>query len=351
MRPEGRNCMLVQKTGISPFRRCQYCELRTVECFGLQFFAVVTAIIMLIVVMFTVRDLPTLAFDIAFLILLMVVFLEFIANRETNEVVVNNQLLKDLNLDLENRVTQRTKELKLLNLELQKAIRTKSDFLRNINHDLRSPLTGMIGFASILEEKETGELNEKQHKFISSIKRNGHELLGLINQLLELSKLESNKVEENKKEFDIKKAIEDSIVSTEYMATKKDIRLSVAQEPKVSYVFADPDHVKQVLVNLLNNAIKFTGSGGSVSVEIKEDADIVFVSVKDTGTGIPKEDLKRIFEPFTQVENDISKQVGGIGIGLSIVKSFVEASGGTITVDSEMGMGSVFTFSLPKKMK
>jgi len=347
---EGKNCLFVQTTGIRPFKRCTYCERRTIDCFGMQFFVVVFGIIGLVLVMFTIRDLPILAIDITILILMMLVLLGLIASRETNEIVVSNFLLRELNEELEARVSQRTKELQLLNLELKKALRIKTEFLRNVNHELRTPLTAMIGFCDILEQKQLGELNERQSKAMSSIKKNGQDLLLLINQLLDLSKLEDNKLALNEKWFDLPKAISEITVNIEPLASKKDINISAVSDEKVSSVYGDPDRIKQVLLNLLSNAIKFTEPKGKISVETKDGKDLIAVTVKDTGIGIKNEDLSSLFEPFSQIDGSQTRKYGGTGIGLSIVKSLVEAHGGSVSVDSEPGKGSAFSFTIPKKV-
>ncbi|MCX5749663.1 MAG: HAMP domain-containing sensor histidine kinase [Candidatus Saganbacteria bacterium] len=346
---EGKNCLLVQTTGIKPFKRCTYCERRVTDCFGIQFFIVAFGIIGLLLVMFTIRDLPILAIDITVLILMMLILLGIIASRETNEIVVNNFLLKELNEELEARVAQRTKELRFLNLDLKKALRIKSEFLRNINHEIRTPLTAMLGYCDIIERKQLGELNERQIKAVDALKRNGQDLLGLINQLLDLSKLEDNKLGLNEEWFNIAKVISDVTVNIEPLASKKDINISTKIDENVITVFGDPDRIKQILLNLLSNSIKFTDNGGKVTVETKDDKDEVIVSVSDTGVGIKSGDLQSIFEPFSQVDGSQTRKYGGAGIGLSIVKSLVEAHGGSVTVESEFGKGSVFSFTIPKR--
>lgn len=346
---EGKNCLFVQSTGIRPFKRCTYCERRVVDCFGLQFFVVVFGIIGLLLVMFTIRDLPILAIDITILILMMLALLGLIASRETNEIVVSNFLLRELNEELETRVAQRTKELQLLNLELKKALRIKTEFLRNINHELRTPLTAMLGYCDLIEQKQLGEVNEKQVKAIGALKRNGQDLLGLINQLLDLAKLEDNKLGLDEKWFELPKIISEATVNIEPLASKKDINISTRSDDRVSSVYGDPDRIKQILINLLSNAIKFTDPGGRINVETKDDKDEIIVSVVDTGIGIKKEDLDNIFEPFSQVDASQSRKYGGAGIGLSIVKSLTEAHGGSVYVESEPGRGSTFSFSIPKR--
>jgi signal transduction histidine kinase len=211
-------------------------------------------------------------------------------------------------------------------------------------------LTAILGYCDIFAEKQTGELNEHQLKYLNSIQRNGQELLTLINDLLDLSQIESDKFIAEKKWFDINKLISEATVSVEYLANKKNIELVAAPNHDLVNVYAGHEHIKQILVNLLSNAVKCTNAGGKVYIEARDGQSEFSISVKDTGIGIRKEDLETIFEQFNQVDSPATRQYGGTGIGLSIVKSLVEALGGNIYVESEVEKGSTFTFSIPKKV-
>lgn len=347
----GKNCVVCKAFGTGPFKRCIYCERPVSDCFGLQFFFVAMGIMGLLFVMFTIRDLPALAIDITILILFMLSILGFIANKETNEIVLDNQLLKDLNEELELRVLNRTKELQLVNIELQKALRIKSEFLRNMGHELRSPLTTILGYCEVLLMNKGSNLAEDQAKHISSIQREGQTLLSMIGQLLDLSRLESNSLALNEKWVELPKVISDATVSIEPMASKKNITITTMIDEKLSYVFADPERVKQILMNLLSNAVKFSNPGSRVTVEAMDNTDEIVVRVKDSGIGIKEEDKGKIFEPFKQLDSSLSKRYTGAGIGLSIVKSLVEAHGGTVNVESSPGSGSSFSFTIPKSSK
>ncbi|MFA5103824.1 MAG: HAMP domain-containing sensor histidine kinase [Candidatus Margulisiibacteriota bacterium] len=349
MRTNGENCRFVKKTGLRPFKRCLYCDKNVQDCFGFQFFVVVLGIIGLLLVMFTIRDLPILAIEITIIILLMLSFLGYIASKETNEIVLTNHLLKELNFELEKRVSQRTKELKLLNFDLQKALRIKSDFLRNMSHELKTPLATILGYISIIAEKQAGEINEKQSKMLDAMKKNGNDLLHLINQLLDLSKSETGSLGIEEKDYNLNRTISEATVNIGYMASKKNISITVKSDEKISSIFADHERIKQILVNLLSNAVKFSKNGSEVEVETKDEGGHILVSVKDSGIGIAREDFKSIFEPFKQLAPEISSKYGGTGVGLSIVKSLVEAYGGKVTVESSPGKGSIFAFTIPKK--
>ncbi len=346
----GKNCIVCKSFGIGPFKRCRYCERPVSDCFGLQFFFVVLGIMGLLFVMFTIRDLPILAIDITILILFMLSILGYIASKETNEIVLDNQLLKDLNEELELRVLNRTKELQLVNIEFQKALRIKSDFLRNMGHELRSPLTTILGYCDILLINKQ-HLAEDQVKHITSIQREGQILLSLIGQLLDLSKIESSSLALNEKWVELPKVISEATVSIEPMASKKNVGISVSIDEKLSYIYADPERVKQILLNLLNNAVKFSTPSSHVTVTASDSGDEILISVKDSGIGIKEEDIGKIFEPFKQLDSSLSKRYTGSGIGLSIVKSLVEAHGGTVNVESSPGRGSTFSFTLPKSSK
>ena len=344
----GCNCLWVRCTGTHPFKRCAYCEKNVGECFGIQFFVIAAGIIALLVVMFTIRDLPILAVEITLIITFLIALLTLIANKETNEIIIGNALLRGLNEELEKRVDERTKELRLLNVELQKAIRVKSDFLTNISHELRTPLTAVMGYCDIFLEKKIGEMNEQQLKFMTAIQKNSKSLLAQINNLLDLSKLEAGKLAISEKDFDFSRLVSEATVSVEPMASKKNISITASLDPAVQTIFGDPDRMEQILINLLDNAIKFTDYGGKITVSSKDLGEKVSISVEDSGIGIKPEDHETIFEKFKQVESILSRRYPGSGIGLAIVKSLVEAHGGNIQVESTPGKGSKFTITIPK---
>ena len=345
----GCNCLWVRLTGTHPFKRCAYCEKNVQECFGIQFFVIATGIISLLVVMFTIRDLPILAVEITLIIAFLIALLTLIANKETNEIIIGNALLRGLNEELEKRVEERTRELQLLNVELQKALRVKSDFLTNISHELRTPLTAVMGYCDIFMEKKIGEMNEQQLKFMTAIQKNSKNLLSQINNLLDLAKLEAGKLSMNEKDFDLPKLVSEATVSVEPMASKKNISITTDLDPCAQTVFGDPDRLEQILINLLDNAIKFTDYGGKIKIISRDLGQEVLISVEDSGIGISLEDQNTIFEKFKQIENSLSRRYPGSGIGLAIVKSLVEAHGGNIKVESTPGKGSVFSVSLPKR--
>ena len=342
---DGKNCALVSITGIRPFKRCAYCERNLRNCFGFQFFFIVLGIIGLLLTMFFIQDLPAIVLDFNVLILLLLALLGYVAGQETNEVVVSNHLLRELNDELEKRVAQRTKEIAILNLELQKAIRIKSDFIRSIGHETKTPLTAILGYCDILIGKQAGEINESQLKFLTSIKRNGESLVSLTNSLIELSAIEDKKQSSDEMTSSISKIISEAVAAVEPLALKKNISIKTPSADIISKIEVELERTKQVIINLLSNAIKFSNNGTSISVGVKDQEAKITVSIQDSGYGIKADDLKNI---FNLVGADIHTKEAP-RIGLSIVKSLVEISGGSVNVESEEGKGSTFSFTIPKK--
>nr|MBC8394871.1 histidine kinase [Deltaproteobacteria bacterium] len=233
------------------------------------------------------------------------------------------------------------------------ANRTKSDFLANMSHELRTPLNAIIGFSEILEDKTFGELNEKQVKYAKNIVTSGHHLLQLINDILDLSKVEAGKLELKLETIDIERLLSNSLIMIKEKAMKHGIELELDIAPEVSGlpVKADEVKLKQIVFNLLSNAVKFTLEKGRIAVKvIKKDEELLF-SVSDTGIGIKPEDQGRIFEVFQQVDSSLARKHQGTGLGLSLTRRLIELHGGQIWVESEgiEGMGSTFFFTISIK--
>ena len=238
------------------------------------------------------------------------------------------------------------RELELRNREIERANRLKSEFLASMSHELRTPLHTIIGFSELLGEQLQGPLNDKQLRFIHHIHRDSLHLLELINDILDLSKIESGRLELRPEVFVFGDVVKDSLNSVRTQANTKSIKLeSSVSVPEA--VEADRLRVKQILVNLLSNAVKFTPDGGRVRVQAASDSDFVTVSVADTGVGIPKEEQQAVFDKFHQVGNTTKGVREGTGLGLAITKNLVESHGGTIELESEPGRGTRFTFTLP----
>jgi signal transduction histidine kinase len=243
-------------------------------------------------------------------------------------------------------VNRMNDELRRLYSELEAASRHKSEFLANMSHELRTPLNAIIGFSQVLREKLFGEVNEKQEEYLDDILTSANHLLALINDVLDLSKVEAGQVELEIAPFSLREALERGVVMVKEWATKNGIGLTLEADPHVELVEADERRIRQVIYNLLSNAVKFTPEGGSVTVSSAQLDGEVHVSVADTGPGIAPEDQARIFEQFQQTEVG-AKEREGTGLGLALSKMLIELHGGRIWVESEVGNGSTFTFALP----
>ncbi|MFY1110912.1 MAG: response regulator [Methanosarcinaceae archaeon] len=234
-------------------------------------------------------------------------------------------------------------------LEAEDSSRAKSEFLANMSHELRTPLNSIIGFSDILLERVFGELNERQLKYINNISRSGRNLLELINDILDLSKVEAGKMELHYSEFSLAAVFEDVRTVLNPFALSRSLDMTFTIEPGFSNLEADRNRLIQILYNLVSNAIKFTPDGGKVSVYGKKTGDYALISVTDTGIGISGEDQEKLFQPFTQIDASASRQYCGTGLGLALVKKIVELHRGVIRVESEFHKGSAFTFSIPLK--
>jgi signal transduction histidine kinase len=222
----------------------------------------------------------------------------------------------------------------------------KSEFLANMSHELRTPLNAIIGFSEVLSERMFGELNDKQDEYLKDIHASGQHLLSLINDILDLSKIEAGRMELELTDFDLPTAIDNALTLVRERAGRRGIVLHQATDEGPGQIRGDVRKIKQVLLNLLSNAIKFSPDGGRIDVQAITVDGSVEVSVSDTGVGVAPEDQEAIFEEFRQV-GTASKKVEGTGLGLALSRKFVELHGGRIWVKSQVGVGSTFTFTLP----
>ena len=240
-------------------------------------------------------------------------------------------------------------ELRYAYAALEKASRTKDEFLANMSHELRTPLNGILGISEILLSSIRGSLNDHQAKLVQVIDSSGHHLLGLINDILDLSKIEAGKLEIQPEKIIITDMCRASLAFVKEISLKKGVSLEFKPNLAVPTMMADPRRLKQILVNLLSNAVKFTSSGGRVTLEVVANLEkgLIEYSVIDSGIGISHEDLQKLFTPFVQVDSSLSRQFEGTGLGLALVKTLTELHGGSVVVDSTVGLGSRFTVSLP----
>jgi signal transduction histidine kinase len=281
---------------------------------------------------------------------------------------------------LEARVEERTRELHAANLQLEEARNHaerasghKTEFLANMSHELRTPLNAILGFSELLTDEMFGPLNEKQQRYVGNVLSSGRHLLNLINDLLDLSKVEAGMMAIHREQLSLREALEEALNLVNWGAEKKNLHLALTVEQDLSSLFADPVRFRQILYNLLSNAVKFTPEGGTVTVSARciqgsafrvqgsegtdhepstmnhePRGDFIEIRVQDTGIGIAAEDLPKLFQPFTQLEAVYSKDHQGTGLGLALTKRLVELHGGQIRAESEgEDQGSTFTVRFP----
>jgi signal transduction histidine kinase len=273
--------------------------------------------------------------------------------------VRDNQEVAEL-ADSLNKIAQRLREdmndlethailVERANRELSRLNKLKSEFVSMVSHELRAPLINIKQSSSLILESTIGQINEEQKRCLVIVNHSADRLLKLISDLLDISKIEAGKFKLNRQMISIGKVIQEAAESLERWREAKKIRLRLEIEPNLPHINADPDRVNQILVNLLSNAIKFTSANGQITIkaEVGEKGDFLEISVRDTGIGIPPEQLDKIFERFKHASGTPSAPLQGIGLGLSITREIVKMHGGNIWVESKQGQGSRFTFTLP----
>jgi signal transduction histidine kinase len=239
-----------------------------------------------------------------------------------------------------------SEELGRLYRESEAASRHKSEFLANMSHELRTPLNAIIGFSEVLLQRMFGELNPKQEEYLNDVLSSGRHLLSLINDILDLSKVEAGKTELELADFDLPASIDNSLTLVRERAVRRGISLRTSVDERVGAIRGDERKIRQVMLNLLSNAIKFTPEGGRIEISAVPADGCVEVSVSDTGVGIAPEDQEAVFEEFRQVGTSGAKEEG-TGLGLALARKFVELHGGRIRVKSQVDLGSMFTFTIP----
>ena len=270
-------------------------------------------------------------------------------NRMLHNLVAMQQELRDVNGDLDKKVD----ELAQANLALFEMNRLKSDFLATMSHELRTPLNSIIGFSEVLSSNEG--LNERQKRYASNIQSSGKMLLGMINDILDLAKIESGKMEVRVEDFSVRDVCEGLTSLARPIAEKKGIDLECRLDEAIPLMHQDPGKLRQILYNLLSNAIKFTPESGKITLTARAEGRFIVLSVSDTGIGIAEEDRERIFEKFRQAVSGgatsiLTREHQGTGLGLSIVRELARLLGGDVTLESEVGHGSTFTVRVPLQL-
>jgi signal transduction histidine kinase len=239
--------------------------------------------------------------------------------------------------------------LRQLNTQLEQASRAKSEFLASMSHELRTPMNAILGFTEMLRDGLYGDVPAELAEPLADIHTNGRHLLGLINDVLDLSKIEAGRMDLSLEEYAVQDVVDSVRVSLRSLAFERGLEFVVRVPPDLPIAYGDGKRIRQSLMNLAGNALKFTRQG-RVEIGVEQQGDQLIYRVSDTGIGIPKHELERVFDEFRQVDGTVSREFGGTGLGLSITKRFIEMHGGRIWVDSEPGVGSTFWFSIPLRV-
>lgn len=271
-----------------------------------------------------------------------------ILSTNTAPIYVDGEVVGTVSFSRDLTESKKAEKLRLENERLILANQAKSEFLAIMSHELRTPLNAVIGFSELMKQKKAGELNEKQEHYMDNILSSSKHLLALISDILDLTKVEAGKMELTVEKIAVPEAINETLNLIKATAVKRNVVLKKEIDPQLEYIEADKLEVKQILFNLLSNAVKFSKpEGGIVTVTAKKEKNMAKISVSDTGIGIKKEDLGKLFKAFHQLDSGISRKYDGTGLGLAISKHLVELHGGKIWAESKYGEGSTFNFILP----
>jgi len=274
----------------------------------------------------------------------------FVLSIDISERKRAEHALRHLNESLELRIAERTRELEIACARAESADRLKSTFLATMSHELRTPLNSIIGFTGVLLQKLAGPLNDEQAKQLGMVQGSARHLLALINDVLDISKIEAGQLEVQPQAFDVRESVERTVATIRPLAQKKSLTLDFRLAADVSQMTSDKRRVEQIMLNLLSNAVKFTDRGGvSLSVELIDNGANVKNAIEDTGVGIKSDDLSTLFQPFRQLDAGLERQHEGSGLGLAICRRLTLLLGGTISAQSLWERGSVFVVVLPRE--
>ena len=273
------------------------------------------------------------------------------ASKIARDIREHKRLLDERRIAAANEEAARREVLEAQNRRIQEAARLKSEFVANMSHELRTPLNSIVGFAELIADARFGPLPVKYQDFAQIMHASAQHLLQLINDILDLAKVESGKIDFQPEPVDLSALAGEATTIIKELAAKRKIQVTVDVDPAVGRVYLDPMRLKQVLYNYLSNAIKFTNEGGRVMLRVRPDAGNRFrIEVEDTGIGIRPEDEHRLFIEFQQLDASTAKKFPGSGLGLALTKRLVEAQGGTVGVRSMFGSGSTFLATLPLRV-
>jgi signal transduction histidine kinase len=252
--------------------------------------------------------------------------------------------------ELEQRVEARTRELEERGRELEIASKHKSQFLANMSHELRTPMNAILGYTELIIDEIYGEVPERIREVLERVQQSGQHLLGLINAVLDLSRIEAGRLTLSIADFSLLEVVQTVLTSVESLAAEKQLALTISVPPDLPPAQGDEQRIAQVLLNLVGNAIKFTETG-EVGIRVSAEDEAFTIAVSDTGAGIAAEDQQKIFDEFQQADNSSTRAQGGTGLGLAISKRIIEMHGGRLWVESSLGKGSTFWFTLPIRVE
>ncbi len=349
-----KNCWLAKTLNYSPVNRCQYCELKFHRCLFFQYLIISLVLTLLLLVLsFLIEGgIPKL---VIISIFTLVIVYGYFFNKSTEKIIEAvfaqrkaKEALEELAEGLESQVDQRTKELRKAYEEVDKLSKAKSEFISIASHQLRTPLTAIKGYISMLMEGTYGKFLDRQRKPMENIYQSNERLIDLVNDLLNLSRLEAGKLEFSPQPVSLEEIVAEAVKELKINAENKGLYIKMAEFPKtLPQIMVDRDKLRQVILNIIDNAIKYTRKGGVV-IELSKIDSWEQIKISDTGEGLEKKEIKNLFQMFSRASAGTQLHVEGAGIGLHVAKKFIEMHNGKIWVESQgRGKGSTFYIQLP----